>query len=207
MNMMQPYLDRQHHVYFDRLFARSKLTDDLAQRGTYSCCTVMLNRRGLPAGARKMKVEQRGEVQFQQKGNVLLTAWKDKHHVSVLSINSNAEMIAVGNLMKQKPSTIQHYNAHMGGVDLADQFRSYYNVPPARRGYYQLNFRSDIAELLRAGYTSHKHLKDRQSSALVAAVDVANVGGHHPVRIQAKRDRAVCRQCSRGGKNPCRIPG
>ena len=126
MNMMQPYLDRQHHVYFDRLFARSKLTDDLAQRGTYSCCTVMLNRRGLPARARKMKVEQCGEVQFQQKGNVLLTAWKDKRQVSVLSTNSNAEMIAVGNLMKQKPSTIQHYNAHMGGVDLADQFRSYY---------------------------------------------------------------------------------
>ena len=75
-----------------------------------------------------MKVEQSGEVQFQQKGNVLLTVWKDKRHVSVLSTNSNAEMIAVGNLMKQKPSTIQHYNAHMGDLDLADQLRSYYKV-------------------------------------------------------------------------------
>ena len=54
MNMMQPYLDRQHHVYFDRFFASPKLTDDLGQRGTYSCCTVMLNRQGLPAGTRKM---------------------------------------------------------------------------------------------------------------------------------------------------------
>ena len=42
MNMMQPYLDRQHHVYFDRFFASPKLTDDLQRRGTYSCCTVML---------------------------------------------------------------------------------------------------------------------------------------------------------------------
>ena len=103
----------------------------------------------------------------------------------MLSIYSNAEMIAVGNTLKLKPSAIQHFNEHMGGVDLANQLCSHYNVPPARRGYDQLNFRSDVTEVLRAGYTSRKHLKDRQSSALVAAVDVVNVGGHHPVRIQA----------------------
>ena len=233
MNMMQPYFDKQHHVYFDRFFASPKLTDDLEQRGTYSCSTVMLNRRGLPAGAKKTKLKQRGEVEFKQKGNALLTIWKDKRQVSVLSTNSNAEMVAVGNPPKLKPSAIQHYNAHMGGVDLADQLRSYYkvgrpskkwwryvfwflldvamenawiiysastHVPPARRGYDQLHFRSDVAELLRAGYTSRKHVKGRRSSPLVAAVDVANVGGHHPVRIQMKRGRAVCRQCSRAGR-------
>ena len=64
MNMMTPYLDRQHHVYFDRFFASPKLTDDLERRGTYSCCTVMLKRRGLPAGANKLKLKQRDEVQF-----------------------------------------------------------------------------------------------------------------------------------------------
>ena len=72
MEMMDPYLDLQHHVYFDRFFASPKLTDDLERHGTYSCCTVMLNRRGLPAGAKKLKLKQRGEVQFQQKGNVVL---------------------------------------------------------------------------------------------------------------------------------------
>ena len=154
----------------------------------------------------------------------------------MLATNSNAEMVAVGNPPKLKPSSIRNYNAHMGGVDLADRLRSYYkvgrpskkwwryvfwfrldvtmvnawiiysastHVPPARRGYDQLNFRSNVAELLRAGYTSRKHAKGRRSSTLVAAVDVANVGGHHPVRIQTKRGRAVCRQCSRAGrKNP-----
>ena len=197
MNMMQPYFDKQHHVYFDRFFASPKLTNDLEQRGTYSCSTVMLNRRGLPAGAKKTKLKQRGEVEFKQKGNALLTIWKDKRQVSVLSTNSNAKMVAVGNPPKLKPSAIQHYNAHMGGVDLADQLRSYYkvgrpskkwwryvfwflldvtmvnawiiysastHVPPARRGYDQLHFRSDVAELLRAGYTSRKHVKGRRSS-------------------------------------------
>ena len=74
--------------------------DDLEQRGTYSCSTVMLNRRGLPAGAKKTKLKQRGEVEFKQKGNLLLIVRKDKRQVSVLSINSNAEMVAVGNLPK-----------------------------------------------------------------------------------------------------------
>ena len=169
-----------------------------------------MNRRGLPAGAKKTKLKQRGEVEFKQKGDVLLTVWKDKRQVSVLSTNSNAEMVAVGNPPKLKPSAIQHYNAHMGSVGLADQLRSYYkigrpskkwwryvfgflldvtmvnawiiysastHVPPSRQGYDQLNFRSDVAELLRAGYTSSKHVKGRQSSTLVAAVVVATSQG------------------------------
>ena len=137
-------------------------------------------------------------------------------------------MVAVGNPPTLKPSSIRHYNANMGGVDLADQLRSYYkvgrpskkwwryvfwflvdvtmvnawiiysastHVPPARRGYDQLHFRSDVAELLRAGFTSRKHVKGRRSSTVVAAVDAVNVGGHHPVRIQMKRGRAVCPPC------------
>ena len=136
-------------------------------------------------------------MEFKQKGNVLLTVWKDKRQVSVLSTSSITEMVAVGNPPKLKPSAIQHYTAHMGGVDLADQLRSYYkvgrpskkwwryviwflldvtmvnawiiysastHVPPARRGYDQLNFRSDVAKLLRAGYTSRKHVIGRRSS-------------------------------------------
>ena len=233
MDMMSPYLDRRHHLYFDRFFASPKLAEDLADRGTYSCSTVMLNRRGLPDGARKIKLKDVGAVQFQQKGNELLTVWKDKRQVCVLSTNSNAEMVRVGNPPKQKPQSIVNYNMHMGGVDLADQLRSYYKVgrpckkwwryifwflldvtlvnawvifqasthnPPMRRNYDQLAFRVELAELLRAGFTSRKHVKGRRSATLIAAVDPDNVEGHHPVRIQSKRGRAVCRQCSQAGR-------
>ena len=62
MDMMAPYLDRHHHVYYDSFFASPKLTEDLADRSTYSCCTVMLNRRGLPDGAQKIKLKQSGET-------------------------------------------------------------------------------------------------------------------------------------------------
>ena len=55
---------------------------------------------------------------FQQEGNVILTVWKDKSQVSVLSTNSNAEMVAVGNPPKLKPSSIRHYNTDMSGLYL-----------------------------------------------------------------------------------------
>ena len=124
---------------------------------------------------------------------------------------------------KQKPSAVQMYNLHMGGVDLADQLRSYYKVgrpskkwwryifwflldvtivntwilfsasphAPVRRGYDQLSFRVDLAELPRAGFTSRQHVRGRRSATLLAVVDVANVEGHRPVRIQTKRSGSV----------------
>ena len=110
MDMMSPYLDRHHHLYFDRFFASPQLAEDLANRGTYSCSTVMLNRRGLPDGARKIKLM--GAVQFQQKGNELLTVWKDKRQVCTLSTNSNAEMVRVGNPPKQKPVDCELQHAY-----------------------------------------------------------------------------------------------
>ena len=57
-------------------------------------------------------------MQFQQEGNAVLTVWKDKRQVAVLSTHSNAEMVAVGNPPKLKPSAIRHYNTDMGGLYL-----------------------------------------------------------------------------------------
>ena len=71
---------------------------------------------------------------------------------------------------------------------------------PVRRGYDQLSFRVDLAELPRAGFTSRKHVRGRRNATRLAVVDVANVEGHRPVCTQTKRGRAVCRQCSRAGR-------
>ena len=105
MNMMQPYLDRQHHVYFDRLFARSKLTDDLAQRGTYRG-VLLLYCDAESTGPTSWGKENEGRTVWRSRvpAERECTPYRreDKRHVSVLSTNSNAEMIAVGNLHEAK---------------------------------------------------------------------------------------------------------
>ena len=229
MDMMEPYLDKNHHVYFDRFFTSVKLMEDLEEAGTYACATVMLNRRGLPTDARRLKLRERGANYFRQKDNVVLSVWKDKRQVSALSTYSNAVM----NQQPQKPEAIVKYNAHMGGVDKADQLRSYYKVGRTSkkwwryllwftfdvtiinawilyqasahvlrmpRGYDLLQFRVALAERLRAGFTSRKFRSGRRSRDVLGEIHPDNLAGHKLVPVETKRGKATCRQCSKMGR-------
>ena len=229
MDMIQPYLGLHHHLYFDRFFTSPALVENLETQATYCCATVQLNRVGIPAACKKLKLRNRGDVVFQQKGNEVLSVWKDKRQVSILSTNANAQMD------DGKPQAVHQYNRHMGGVDKQDQLRSYYKVarpskkwwrylfwfmldttivnawilfqqtpgnmrPRRRKGYDHLQFRVDLAEQLRAGFTSRKHRKGRKSRTLQAVNVADNVVNHRPVVIETARGKAVCRKCSREGR-------
>uniref|UniRef100_A0A4W3GL10 PiggyBac transposable element-derived protein 4-like n=1 Tax=Callorhinchus milii TaxID=7868 RepID=A0A4W3GL10_CALMI len=127
MDLCSPYFHRNHHVYFDRFFTYPDLLEDLQRiSGTKACATVHLNRKGLPAGARQLKLKTRGQVRFFQKGALLLTVWKDKRQVAVLSTNQSGKMVLDSGTLK--PQSVIDYNKHMGGVDISDQMRSYYPV-------------------------------------------------------------------------------
>ena len=73
-----------------------------------------------------------GDKVVRQKGKVVFTKWHDKRDVSVISTNLNPNtpdvVIRRRNQQVRKPAVIGLYNENMGGVDLADQFRSYYSV-------------------------------------------------------------------------------
>ena len=68
-------------------------------------------------------------------GGVLALQWKDKMVVTMLSMMHDASMVqkqrrsrhapgGIENVMK--PTMIQEYNKHMGGVDKSDKLLSYY---------------------------------------------------------------------------------
>ncbi|XP_015772176.1 PREDICTED: piggyBac transposable element-derived protein 4-like [Acropora digitifera] len=40
MELMNPFLNKNHHVYFDNFFSSPKLLEDLQNEGTYACSTV-----------------------------------------------------------------------------------------------------------------------------------------------------------------------
>lgn len=140
--LIQPYMNKNHHIYFDNFFSSVTLLEHLETNGTYACATVRCNRRDLPQCAREKL--RPGEKVVSQKGCVVFTKWHDKRDVSVIS--SNCSPLAVDVVVSRrnqnvsKPAVVDLYNKHMGGVDRADQIRQYYSVGRSSYKWYRYLF-------------------------------------------------------------------
>ena len=86
MNMARPFLNRNHHVFFDNFFSSPILLEHLLDQQTYTCLTVRCTRRDLPSCS-KNKLHQPEETVVRQRGSLLLTKWHDKRDVAFLSTN------------------------------------------------------------------------------------------------------------------------
>ena len=92
MQMMQPYLDKCHHVYYDNFFPSVKLVEDLLASDTYSCGTIRPNRKGWPLPKYK---QRKGHATFMQRGLVVAVQWTDKRQVNVISTQFDPVMTTV----------------------------------------------------------------------------------------------------------------
>ena len=146
VDLTEPFQHCNRHIYFDNFFTSVNLIEELLRRGTYGCGTLRANRYPdsfkVKKGGRKQGIKLKpGERRQLQKGTMLITLWYDKRQVAVLSSNCNPnEQITVRRRVKtaphvkevEIPGPVHHYNRNMGGVDLNDQYRSYY--PSGRSG-------------------------------------------------------------------------
>ena len=48
MNIVKPFLNRNHRVYFDNFFSSVRLLEHLQSQDTFACSTVRINRKDLP---------------------------------------------------------------------------------------------------------------------------------------------------------------
>ena len=142
LDLSEPFHHSNRHLYFDNFFNSQVVAEELLKLGLYSCGTLNANRYPPPlkVGRSAIKI-RRGETKQLQKGNLLVTIWHDKRQVAVLSTNCHPnQTMDVQRRMKQPPhvknvsipAPIRMYNTFMGGVDLNDQYRSYY--PSGRTG-------------------------------------------------------------------------
>src|SRR6266496_2559348 len=93
----------------------------------------MLHRKGLPAAMKRLKLKKGAACRQEMKGQLLLTVFFDKRQVSHLSTG-----IAPGLVNNSiKPIVNEDYNAHMGGVDLSDQHKSYYALGRKARRWWK----------------------------------------------------------------------
>ena len=141
-SMIRPYMNKNHHVFFDNFFSSVKLLEHLESNDTYACATVRTNRKDLPPCV-KDKLRP-GQKLVRQKGKVVFTKWHDKRDVHIISTSLSplAEDLVVNrrNQRVSKPAVVDFYNKHMGGVDLADQLRNYYSIGRSSYKWYRYLF-------------------------------------------------------------------
>ena len=139
--MVLPFMNKNHHVFFDNFFSSVRLLEHLLAQDTFCCATVRCNRKDLPPCAKnKLRV---GKKLVRQKDKIVFTKWHDKRDVSVISSNCSPVVGDVINRRDQqviKPGVIDLYNKHMGEVDLADHLRKYYSVGRSSYKWYKYIF-------------------------------------------------------------------
>ena len=236
----RPYFNSYRHFYFDNFFSSIPIVQHLLKNKTYACSTIRQNRKQFPADLKNIKLK-RGEIRTRQCGNLCCLAWEDKRLVTILSTNSDPEPEVFGPLDlrtgkrkavdeedRAKPAVISLYNKNMNGVDVNDQYRSYYSVGSpskkwwkylawffvnisivngfvlyklqidSRRRLKHLDFRLLLAKQLVSDYNGYK----KRSSAPASRRNDVDLGvsvkGHNMVKT-SERKRA-CVMCSKVGR-------
>ena len=171
--MITPFMNRNHHVYFDNFFSSVRLMEHLRVQKTFACATVRVNRKDLPPCARQKL--RPGQKVVRQKGKLVFTKWHDKRDVSVISSNVSPDtpdvVIRRHNQQVSKPAVIGLYNENMGGVDLADQFRKYYSVGRSSRKWYKYLFWFSIDVSICNAFILQNHFLTGAGRAKLKQVD------------------------------------
>ncbi len=90
----------------------------------------------------------RGESTFRQDGNLVVSAWRDRKLVYIMSTNCQPEGDATVRRKNRDgttqtvacPPSVVAYNQFMGGVDKSDQIRGYHRVRCKSRKFYRYIF-------------------------------------------------------------------
>ena len=153
ISLVEGLMKLGYRVYVDNFYSSPVLFKYLKENGFEACGTCDINRRGCPDELKQLKAAlskarvERGEGYWVRDGNLVFVLWKDTKVVSVMSTMHQATGTATverkfkdkdGHLVRKQvpiPPPIEVYNKNMGGVDLSDQYISYYNILHKTRKY------------------------------------------------------------------------
>ena len=181
-----------------------------------------MNRKGLPKTAKSTKLARGASVFYQKEGsNIVLTTWKDKKQVNLLSSGESFDVDA-----NRKPISICNFNRYMGRVDLNNQLATYYRVGKPSNKWWRyifwfainvavtnswLLFKSSVtaevlsktathkkyilqlANELRNNFSSRKSAGGRPRRMEPAVFAVVN--GHQMIKTDV--GKRVCRHCTK----------
>jgi len=130
MQLMEKRLDYGHVVYVDNFYTGVPLAKALLAKKTLLCGTLRRNRKHLPEAVVSAKLKT-GECVSRRNGRIVVSKWRDKREVMMLSTLHTGKMTDSGKVNRRrervnKPDSVIDYNMHMCGVDRMDQLVSYY---------------------------------------------------------------------------------
>lgn len=156
--LSEPYFGKWHTIYMDRFFTSPMIADNLWLKETRLVGTVMGNRRGLPQDWRH-QILDRDEMTFCHRGNLTACKWKDKRDVLMLTTKHAAtwsevdcKFKGVGVTKRTKPDCILDYNCNKIGVDLNDQYVSYYSLNRKSMKWWKKMFFNLVARAMVNAY-------------------------------------------------------
>ena len=140
MELLQPYLGKGHWVFTDNFYSSPTLFLDLLKSNTYATGTAKSNRKDFPEALKSDAKMDVGSYQFATSGQLVAAWWHDRRDVYMLTTAHNTSVDTAlkrpkGSHQKQPlpcPTCVKDYNLFMGGVDLADQYLSYYSLTQRR---------------------------------------------------------------------------
>nr|XP_039264882.1 piggyBac transposable element-derived protein 4-like [Styela clava] len=241
--LIEPYQGLYHHLYVDNFYTNPELFEYLLSKGVYACGTYRSNRTNFPTKLTISKIGSvpRGTNDWRVSGQLLAQSWVDNKVVYFLSTIHKPEYDKeyVGRKTVKRragrrresrfveipcPPLLKDYNAHMGGVDLSDQMRKYYNLTRRSKIWYRrvfsyllevaihnarvicenlsgkrcsaVGFREELVASLIGSYRASRRISESLSSSSHHP-RLMNVGQHIPL---VERNQVVCPVCSRKSK-------
>lgn len=174
--LMKNYLNKGYWVFMDNYYNSVSLADYLVKNKTYVTGTLNPKRKDNPKSLMK-KTLKKGEAAIKRKGPVLVTSWKDKRYVRMISTGHKHQMVEVTNrrgVKSKKPECIVSYNKYMSGIDRSDQMLSYYaSTTKTIKWYRKVFFRLVDICIWNAFYLYRKQ-KDQKCRLLTFRESVIN---------------------------------
>lgn len=91
-SLLEPYLDRGHHIFMDNFYNSVGLSKKLLRRKTHTTGTLRANRRNNPKELTKLKLKK-GEHKWRRCGKVYVSKWRDRREVLCLTTKYHPDLI------------------------------------------------------------------------------------------------------------------
>ncbi len=134
------------------------------------------DRKGYPTSLKpfvKKGFPNRGDYRSARNGNLLMVLWQDTKAISCVSTNVEDNITQISKKQRDGstlavncPESIATYNKKMGGVDLNDQLRGYYNIRIKSKKFYKYLFFATLDVVITNSYILSKFFPDIKTKNL-----------------------------------------
>lgn len=178
--LAEPYDYKGHHIFMDRYYSGLRIFRYLTLKGFGASGTIMANRLKLTDDIKEeLATFAYQEYDFYEFGeNMMLTAWKDKNMVMLLSTIHSTDTVNYSRMVKardddniplivseqiDKPVALAEYAKHMGGVDRFNQMLYNYHFYHRNCRWYVRIFTHFLEIAILRSYIIYKTQCEKQN--------------------------------------------